>query len=155
MNILVVSDSHGNVDALEAACLRVQPDLLLHLGDHYSDLEALQQRLPALPCLGVRGNCDGPGPEETRVLTRDGHVILMTHGHRQGVKLGLHRLWFTAREANAELVLFGHTHTPLQEQKGNITFLNPGSIGRGWPPTFGLVTLAENYLRCEILENAT
>ncbi len=152
MNILVVSDSHGNTDILEETVLRVRPDLVLHLGDHYSDLEKLQRRCPQLRCIGVRGNCDAPGPEETRILTLEGKTLLLTHGHRQQVKLGLDRLWFAAREANADLCLYGHTHIPAQEQEGGITFFNPGSIGRGWPPTYGLITLDSGYLRTEIFE---
>lgn len=33
MNILVLSDSHGNISNMEEAVEREKPDMILHLGD--------------------------------------------------------------------------------------------------------------------------
>ena len=76
---------------------------------------------------------------------------MLVHGHRQGVKEDLERLYFTALEAGADLVLFGHTHRALHEQEGKVEFLNPGSIGRGWPPSSGLLRLGEGPLSAEVI----
>ena len=43
MRVLVVSDSHGNVDNMVRAVEWVQPDYVLHLGDCQRDLEALRR----------------------------------------------------------------------------------------------------------------
>ena len=85
MNILVFSDSHGDVDVMEALTARWQPDQVLHLGDHFSDMVKLHLRFPEIPMQGVRGNCDAPGSPERIRLTLGGTRILMVHGHRQGV----------------------------------------------------------------------
>lgn len=58
MRILVLSDSHGNVDNMARAVELTAPDRVLHLGDCQRDLTALRARFPALPMEGVPGNCD-------------------------------------------------------------------------------------------------
>ena len=120
MNILLFSDSHGDVDAMAAVVEARRPRQVLHLGDHFSDMAKLHLRFPEIPMQGVRGNCDAPGSPESLRLTLGGTRILMVHGHRQGVKEDLERLYFTALEAGARLVLFGHTHRPLHEWEGQV-----------------------------------
>ena len=39
--VLVLSDSHGDVDAMERAVARERPDLILHLGDLCRDFDEL------------------------------------------------------------------------------------------------------------------
>jgi putative phosphoesterase len=151
MNILVLSDSHGDIDVMASLVRRVRPQEVLHLGDHFSDMVKLHLRFPEIPMQGVRGNCDAPGSPERLRLTMEGVTMLLVHGHRQGVKEDLERLYFTALEAEADLVLFGHTHRPLMEREGNVTFLNPGSIGRGYPPSYALLRLGEGPVSAEIL----
>ena len=152
MNVLVFADSHGDVDAMEAVTARWRPDQVLHLGDHFSDMVKLHLRFPEIPMQGVRGNCDPSGSPESLRLTLGGKRLLLVHGHRQGVKEDLERLYFTALEAKADLVLFGHTHRSLHEWEGAVEFLNPGSIGRGWPPSYALLRLGEGPVRADILE---
>ncbi len=151
MNILVFSDSHGDVEAMAEITARRRPDQVLHLGDHFSDMVKLHQRFPEIPMQGVRGNCDAPGSPESLRLTLGGVTMLLVHGHRQGVKEDLERLYFTALEAGAELVLFGHTHRALHDRQGKVEFLNPGSIGRGWPPSYALLRVGEGPPEAEIV----
>ena len=35
-----------------------------------------------------------------------------------------------AREAGADLAVYGHTHIALYEQQGDVTVVNPGSVAR-------------------------
>ncbi len=151
MNILVFADSHGDVDTMAELTARWKPDQVLHLGDHFSDLVKLHRRFPEIPMQGVRGNCDAPGSPESLRLTLGGTRLLLVHGHRQGVKEDLERLYFTALEAGVDMVLFGHTHRALHEWEGKVEFFNPGSVGRGWPPSFGLVRLGEGPRSAEII----
>lgn len=151
MNILVFSDSHGETAVMEELVARWRPDQVLHLGDHFSDLVKLHLRFPEIPMQGVRGNCDAPGSPESLVLTLGGVRLLLVHGHRQGVKEDLERLYFTALESRAELVLFGHTHRPLQDREGAVEFFNPGSVGRGYPPSYGLLHLGDGERSAELL----
>ena len=47
MRILILSDSHGNVDNMARAVELTAPDRVLHLGDCQRDLTALRARFPA------------------------------------------------------------------------------------------------------------
>ena len=150
MHVLVLSDSHGDVETMARLVEKHRPDRVLHLGDHFSDLVKLHLRFPDIPMEGVRGNCDRPGSPERLRLTLEGVRILMVHGHSQGVKEDLERLYLTALEAGADLVLFGHTHRPIITREGPVGFLNPGSVGRGYPPTCALLRLAEGEYEAEL-----
>jgi len=150
MDILVFSDSHGDVAVMERIVASRRPDRVLHLGDHHADLERLHDRFPEIPMQGVRGNCDTSGPDSLR-LELGPRRLLLVHGHRQGVKEGLERLYFTAVESRIDLVLFGHTHRPLREREGNVEFFNPGSVGRGWPPSYGVLHVSGPDLETEIV----
>lgn len=74
----------------------------------------------------VRGNCDYSGEEE-KVVEIDGVKILLTHGHLYGVKSGYLNLLMRAKELNAKVVIFGHTHMAEIFEEDGILFLNPGS----------------------------
>jgi hypothetical protein len=105
--------------------------LVIHTGDFYQDALFLADQL-GVEIHAVVGNCDRcvPGPQE-EVLEICDHRIYLTHGHLYGVKQGLLRLDYRAREVRAELVIFGHTHVPQNEEVNGIRYLNPGSIA--WP----------------------
>ena len=51
MNILVLSDSHGNISNMEEAVEREKPDMILHLGDCWRDAERLAERRRVAPIL--------------------------------------------------------------------------------------------------------
>ena len=61
-----------------------------------------------------------------------------------GVKYDLDTLAEAAAARGAEVALFGHTHIPLEEQRGTVLLFNPGSCGRCYtgPDTYGVLTLA-------------
>ena len=151
MNVLVLSDSHGDVEVMARLAEKHRPDRVLHLGDHFSDMVELHLRFPEIPMEGVRGNCDRPGSPERLRLTLEGVTILMVHGHTQGVKEDLERLYLTALESGASLALFGHTHRPLHTRKGTVELLNPGSVGRGYPPSYALLRLENGAFEAELL----
>ena len=56
MKVLVVSDSHGDIESLCRAAERERPDLALHLGDGWRDAELLARRYPDLPVEQVTWN---------------------------------------------------------------------------------------------------
>ncbi len=89
-------------------------------------------------------------------ITAAGCKILFTHGHLQGVYYGLTNLSLAAKEEEAGLVLFGHTHVPFfasdassDSHDANIRetiFLNPGSCSlprRNFPPSFAVVRIEQ------------
>ena len=53
----------------------------------------------------------------------------MTHGHLYGAKQGLYGLSLQVEQHPADLVLYGHTHTPKWEEYDGCLYLCPGSIG--------------------------
>ena len=87
MKILVLSDSHGNVDNMARAVELTRPRHILHLGDCLRDAQALHERFPDIPMDTVPGNCDwGSFDAPERLLGFDGVRVLMMHGHTRNVK---------------------------------------------------------------------
>ena len=133
MRVLVVSDSHGNVDNMVRAVEWVQPDYVLHLGDCQRDLEALRREFPGLAMEGVPGNCDwGSYDQKERLIELGGVRILMLHGHTRNVK---------SSPMAAQVLLFGHTHRPMVDNDGTLLTLNPGAAGDWEHPTCGVLTI--------------
>ena len=56
MKVLVVSDSHGNVENMCRAVELERPRMLLHLGDGWRDAALVAQRYPDLPMEKVPGS---------------------------------------------------------------------------------------------------
>ena len=82
MNILVLSDSHGNISNMEEAVEREKPDMILHLGDCWRDAERLAERYPDIPMEHVPGNCDCRPEEPAEKLLFLGDCrVLICHGH--------------------------------------------------------------------------
>lgn len=150
MKILVFSDSHDTITYMLTAVEAEKPDMVLHLGDHDSDIEDIALLHPDMPIRTVRGNCDrgsqGLDIDEFVIYSKR---ILMTHGHLYGVKTGLGRLREFAGNKGAHIVLFGHTHYPLCETWiDGITYLNPGSVGAG--KSYAVIELNETAITSEI-----
>lgn len=150
MKILVLSDSHRVMRYMEQAVELENPDYLIHLGDYTRDAEALRRCFPDLPLASVRGNCDFDSDTPEQLIGEWGGVrLLLTHGHRYSVKSGLLRLSLAAKEAKADVALFGHTHRAFCELHGGIWLLNPGSCGAGLP-SYGLIRIEHKTPVCEI-----
>lgn len=148
MKIVVFSDSHGEVDAMEQVVRREKPYLVLHLGDLCRDFEELQRRLPTQVMQNVCGNCDGfTETPDRRTLRVEGRRILMMHGHRYGVKQSYGAAVFAAQEAGADILLFGHTHVPFCEDLDGLWVMNPGSC-RGHHASFGVICLEKDETIC-------
>lgn len=153
MKILVFSDSHGNTSFMEQAVEAEAPDQILHLGDVLRDARALAGRFPQIPMTCVPGNCDGLGGSEPaeRVVELEGKRILMMHGHTRGVKAGIGGAVWAGREAEADVVLFGHTHEPLCDRVGPMWVVNPGSVRGYYLTTYAVINLAGEELECHIV----
>lgn len=149
MRILVLSDSHGNIDNMIRSVELTTPNVILHLGDCQRDAQQLQQIFPAIPMQSVSGNCDWGSLEAPEILTEyNGVKILMMHGHTRRVKASALSAVLAAKESGAQVLLYGHTHCPLVDYDGSLWILNPGSIGRGSPCTYGIVTIEKDKLDC-------
>ena len=149
MKILVLSDSHGRKEPMVRCVEQVQPRHILFLGDGIRDAWALQQQFPEIPLTAVAGNCDllcsEPGE---RLMELAGRRILMMHGHTRQVKFSTMAARYAAREAGAEILLFGHTHCPMVDYDGSLYTMNPGSIG--YSGSYGVVTIEPDKVDCSV-----
>lgn len=128
MKIYVLSDSHNSflfADFLEK-CQDAQ--MVIHCGDGERDIEDLKNIL-SCPVYSVKGNCDFSGKRE-EVIDIEGHRIFVTHGDMYGVKHSYRGLIIRAKEVNADIVLYGHSHIPDISYHENIWLINPGSLTR-------------------------
>lgn len=151
MKILVLSDSHGDIASMQAAYSREQPDITIHLGDNTADGAELKKLFPEMKLCAVKGNCDYVSRHPTLArLELEGKRILYTHGHAFHVKNGYTTLVIAGKEARADVILFGHTHIPLQTEYEGMTLLNPGSCGRGSRRTYGILELSPESLQAEV-----
>ena len=153
MKICLFSDSHGSARPMITAIKRENPQLCFFLGDGERDLAAVQDHFPDLPFYAVRGNCDLRSRLSASLTCAIGGVrIFATHGHLYQVKYepALETLTAAAREADAAIALFGHTHQPCCMEKDGITLLNPGSVSRSLHPRYGLLILEDGAFRAEL-----
>jgi uncharacterized protein len=103
-------------------------DLILHAGD-VCTADVLDELCGYAPVRAVRGNNDGPdvaawGAPDTLELDLAGLPVAMVHdsGSAAGRAARLRRQ-FPA----AQLVVFGHSHIPLDQAGDGIRIFNPGS----------------------------
>ena len=142
MKIVVFSDSHGSVQNMINTALLERPDHIIHLGDHVRDADTLAEQIPDCFVTRVAGNCDHMSMCSEYLLREFGGVrFFITHGHGYGVKTGLLRLAYAAMEAEADIVLFGHTHRALAECRDDMIFFNPGSCNSS-SGTYGVITIS-------------
>ena len=161
MNILVFSDSHGCIsNMLEAYRRQIKkPDAIIFLGDGLRDLSYCD--FGDIPVQAVSGNCDvfyfyGKGSAcDEIVMSLGGKRVMMTHGDRYAVKLGMARLVAEADKKGADIALFGHTHEAFEKYlpagkceygvdlKKPLYIFNPGSVG-GYDATFGTIEIKDN-----------
>lgn len=130
--ILILSDSHGHVAAIESAVRRTEPDVIVFLGDCVEDVEEARKSFSGIPVRAVRGNCDPRSDApESLVLDIEGARIFAAHGHAQGVKMSLLRLALAAGEAGCSAALFGHTHCAYKGEYDGVRLYNPGALCDG------------------------
>ena len=152
MRVLVVSDIHGRASRLHQA-IEQQPTArhVIFLGDGLRQVEDVVDLHPDRVFYTVPGNCDfGAGGIPVRQETLGGKRFYFTHGHLHDVKYTLYRLDLAAREAGADIALFGHTHVPYREYADGLHLLNPGSLGYGG--TYGYVDIEGGGIFTAIVE---
>lgn len=129
MKVLVISDTHGKDENFNRVWEMEKPvDYILHCGDVEGRAEYIRRKTPG-PCCIVAGNCDYYGELPPLVeFDLEGHHLLLTHGHQQGVRQGFEGILRAARLHEAELVCFGHSHVPVLQWEDGILLCNPGSL---------------------------
>ena len=135
MRIGMISDTHGLLRP-EALAFLQGSDRIVHGGD-IGDPRILDALAAIAPLTVVRGNNDGAawadGVPETALLEAGGLRLFAIHD------LALLRIDPVAE--GIQVVVSGHSHRPLAEQRGPVLYLNPGSAG---PRRFKLpISIAE------------
>ena len=132
---LILSDIHGETTTLrwllEEVWKQVGPiDAYICLGDGVRDFDNaeafIRQRDEHATMYAVRGNCDFTAAHPDRLVIHLGGLkIYLTHGHIHRVKGGLDYMRSAAREAGADIALYGHTH------RANVEYTTPWLLNPG------------------------
>jgi uncharacterized protein len=132
VRVVVLSDTHAprrwrSCPPRVAAQLR-GADLILHAGD-VCTAAVLAELSQYAPVTAVAGNNDGPdvaawGATRTAEVDLDGLRVAMVHdaGPASGRLARMRRAF-----GRADLVVFGHSHIPLDESGYGLRIFNPGS----------------------------
>lgn len=150
MRIIVISDTHGRPSMIENI-IEAQPEAkqVFFLGDVIRDIEDMPFMYPSHTFHIVSGNCDyGSTYKSADTVTVGGKKILFTHGHAYSVKSGIGRLSQWAKNENADIVLYGHTHVAKTEYADGVLFVNPGSptCPREGRPSYAVIDIESNGL---------
>jgi putative phosphoesterase len=135
----LISDTHG---LLRPEALRALDgsDLIIHAGD-VGGPEILEELRRLAPVVAVKGNVDTDAwcadLPETAVAEAGSSVIYVLHDVKA--------LDLKPTVAGFAMVVSGHSHKPVCEERGGVLYVNPGSAG---PRRFNLpVTVARVHLR--------
>ncbi|SHJ82035.1 metallophosphoesterase family protein [Tepidibacter formicigenes] len=154
MKIGVIGDTHRNYKYIDKAIDYLKEcDLILHTGDNFFDSRYIY-KLTGINTIGVKGNCDFEDVEDEIVFEIENFNIFLCHGHKYDVKYGIRSIKRRALELGADIVIFGHTHTPLNLTENDILFLNPGSISlpRGTTKrSFSIINIEDKTINVEYI----
>ena len=153
----IISDTHltGSSDRFKRLVDLAFQDctLIIHAGD-ITDVGVLDA-FSGKTLYAVHGNmCSQPVKKrfpESRSVLIDGYTIAVCHGAGMGTSIeeGLFD-----RFLDADCIIYGHTHQPINHRVGNILFINPGSFAGtghfGSPGTYATLETSENGLRATL-----
>ena len=153
MRIIVISDTHRNFSVLHDIFERnLGAELFIFLGDGERELEDIKSLYPDKRILNVCGNCDFSSLAQNVGMTEENGVkIIYLHGHLHGVKGGVERITTLARENEARVILFGHTHQRFYSYVDGINILNPGSASiprDGKKPSYAFIDITKAGIVC-------
>ena len=121
MKLAILSDTHGLLRPEVLEHLKAA-DVILHAGD--INTQGIVDQMAAIaPLYIVRGNNDKEWAEaipQQLTITLDGVTFYMVHNKKEApVDL-----------TGVDVLVFGHSHKYVQEEKNGVLWLNPGSCGR-------------------------
>ena len=155
MNVVVLADTHAprrwrTVPPRVAEHLR-RADVILHAGD-VCTAHLLEELATYAPVHAVRGNNDGQdvadwGAPDKLLIELDGLAVGMIHdsGPATGRLARMQRVF-----PDRQLVVFGHSHIPMDVADERLRLFNPGSpTDRRRQPhgTLGLLEIDSGHLR--------
>ncbi len=135
MRIGVISDTHIPIQAKEIPERVLQSlkgmDMLIHAGDliRLNVLDSLKSICPNLKA--VRGNMDASevinSLPEKEIIKTGKHRIGLTHGRGSPASL-IKTVSEIFKNDNVDIIIFGHSHFPVNERREGILYFNPGSL---------------------------
>jgi len=152
MKIGIISDTHGHVpNTVHNALAGV--DHILHAGD-VGPMDVITELETIAPVSAVRGNMDyAIQLPQTHVQSFVSKKFLVHHivdlpFPSQSVRIAI-------ADEQPNVVVFGHTHMPCNEQHNNVLFLNPGSASNprgGSAPSVAMVECNKTDLSVNFVE---
>jgi len=153
MKIAVLSDTHGNYPLGITMLDRISGlDCIIHLGDVLHDADIIECAFD-IPVIKLAGNCDSTTEAARELLLNISDMsILLSHGDAYRVKNGLERIYEKASSVKAGIVLYGHTHVPAIQKKGEILLVNPGSLkAAAKQQSLALLNILDREVSAEII----
>ena len=120
MKVAILSDTHGLLRPQVVERLK-SADVILHGGD-INKPSIVDQLRQYAPLYVVRGNNDEEWAEEIPhhlTVTLDGVTFYLVHNKKE----------VPSDLTGVDVVVFGHSHKYVQEEKAGLLWLNPGSCG--------------------------
>jgi hypothetical protein len=148
LSIGVISDTHGLLRP-EAVISLEGSDHILHAGD-IGDPSILTRLRKLAPLTAIRGNVDTQSWARrlptTAVVELAGITIYMLHN--------LDELDLNPAAAGFRVVVYGHSHHPMMEEKNGVLYFNPGSAGPRrfkLPVSIGTLTIHDDQVDGELV----
>lgn len=145
MKLGIISDTHGGLnDTVEALESLEDAKQICHIGDvlyhgprndlpkNYNPKELAELLKKRDDIVYVRGNCDADVDEmvieqdlstKSRVISFDGYRFYLVHGYEETD----HERIQQAKDLGCQVIISGHTHVKVLEEKDGVVVLNPGS----------------------------
>ncbi len=138
--IIIISDTHATtIEKLPHNLISEikSADVVIHAGDadNINFIDELQDICKHL--YAVKGNCDiGSKLPNQLIVDIEGVKIGINHGTGNYNNI-IDRLYYVFSEEDPDIIIYGHTHVPLNEEIEGVWFINPGSTSLNRTYTYG------------------
>lgn len=162
MKIAIISDIHDNLVNLGKClswCGKNQVEAVVCPGDvtNLETLEFLDKNSPG-PIYLVRGNMEIFEDEDLKNFSQINYGGRVAVWEIDGLTIGAcHEPFLIAKvleKGNCDLVFYGHTHKPWEEERQGARVVNPGTLGGVFSKaSFALFNTANNDLELKLVDN--
>ncbi|MDO5755002.1 MAG: phosphodiesterase [Tissierellia bacterium] len=170
MKIGILSDTHGGYKETMMALEKMGDcERIFHLGDilyhgprndipeNYNPKELAKELAKRGNIYYIRGNCEADVDEmimgkdlksKERIFIANGRGIYMVHGYEETEEERIAK----AKEIGCDIVISGHSHIKVLEEREGVIVINPGSttIPKDGSKSYGIID--ENFVRLYDLE---
>jgi uncharacterized protein len=148
LRVGIISDTHGLLRP-EARAFLVGCDYIIHGGD-IGGSQILEELALMAPLISVRGNNDtqpwAARLRETELIRVGNIFVYVIHN--------LAELDIDPAAAGVRVVVCGHSHRPIVEERNGILYFNPGSCGPRrfkLPISAGQITVSGSAVRARLV----